>query len=298
MCAETLVPFATAQIIRIEPQAEFPPAVGVFHAAYAGASSPLHFDWDLRWVCHVNLVGKKRLWCFPPNRGRWWPTIFNMTLFPFGSWSEDARRAFAAEFGGMEFALGPGDAVCFPPLWWHAAVYERPSLSISLRFERWPELRPFAAFPQASTLQRVIWELIAQERIRECSDLLFEALVAFLKTARSPAERRTRMVELWQAYEQHLCGVSGAEAFLPSGRSLEERYLPHEVVDLYGLCARKPSRQVSLGPEVLNYMFPTGESANLPKRMRSSFVHYALDKRRGLPPKRGFVGTSTTELGV
>jgi hypothetical protein len=196
MCPETLVSDIEADLL-----AEMRQAVGtsdcsptlLFQLGYPGSSSPIHFDWDFRTVFHVNLRGQKVFAVAPPVGGLTMPTLVNSIPFDLSSIDRSKQRSLLGLIDADLYQLGPGDGVVFPPLWWHAAIYQKPSLSLSFRFDEARDLRSIAALPRSAELQRLAW-LIHSYREQIPIDTIGRIVDAFLTISGSWRTRHRRFL--------------------------------------------------------------------------------------------------------
>ena len=147
MCPETLARDIPADLLaRLADAAgtSASDAATLLHLGFPGSTSPIHFDWDFRTVLHVNLKGQKSFEVAPPDGASALPTVINSLPFDLSRLSPRQQRHLFQLVGSQGSSLSAGDGVIFPPLWWHAAVYRRPSLSVSFRFDEVRSLRPLS----------------------------------------------------------------------------------------------------------------------------------------------------------
>ena len=272
-------------------------ALSVIHMGHRGAVSPIHFDWEFRTVLHLNLLGEKRLVLFAPDDGAGPPSRMNFMSRSFtlvdSAANTDLLRAVRAEV----FFLKAGEGVIFPPLWWHAALYDQACLSLSFRFDEQIDRRPLAVLPPSVILQRVAHLLaLGGEAAPRAfwADVQDEIIRSFL----APAEGWRCRFERFQRY------LTKLEWELRHDLGIPQPAESPPPADLEGAAAaelafayERPAEGVQSGGEVqsvVEFLFeshPGGDFRSMPMPLeRVQLAEYALDKRRGLPPVRGLLG--------
>src|SRR5215207_3496875 len=233
-----------------------PHAIGYIHAGRRGCMTPLHFDWDISWVAHVCLTGRKRLFIFPPNAGWLLSPVLNLSALCVPKFSETDRSELARRLGGVQVVLNAGEGLLFPSLSWHGVLYEEPSLSISVRFEPSVGGRPFAALPRSWLLQRLVWRFFCEGYGSSARDFLAEYMKLFFDENCGWKERYRRVQALCRKALLDLGEAQGAEVFVGENFSAELA-LAGEAVRHYYTVA--PRERDDVAPEdvedTLKYIF-------------------------------------------
>lgn len=138
------------------------PVVGA-HMAYQGSVSPLHFDWDMSEVLHLNLSGERTIWIGAPRAAPLLPVMGNSVLADFELFPDAKRQSLLEWFDMKPFKLSPGGFIRFPAHYWHLVDYETESLAVSVRREVSPELRPLQCLERSWYLQIWLNEILAKE---------------------------------------------------------------------------------------------------------------------------------------
>lgn len=154
------------------------PEVGV-HVAYPGSVTPLHFDWDMSEVLHLNLLGERTVWAGAPLSEPGLPVSGNSVLMDAEGLPVERRRSLLEWFGLKPHLLRAGEAVRFPAHYWHLIEYNSTSLAVSVRREVSPELRPLQCFGRSWQLQ--LWldallKLPRRDRERHVANLISAAI--------------------------------------------------------------------------------------------------------------------------
>lgn len=263
-----------------------PHAIGYIHAGRRGCMTPLHFDWDVSWVAHVCLTGRKVLSIFPPNAGWLLSPVLNLSALCVPKFSETDRSELARRLGGVEVVLNAGEGLLFPSLSWHGVFYEEHSLSMSVRFEPNVGGRPFAALPRSWLLQRLVWRFFCEDYDSGAHDFLTEYMKIFFNEDLSWKQRYRRVQMLCGEALLDLGEAQGAEVFVGENFSAELALAGDAVKHYYTIAPRKSS---DLAPEdvkdALNYIF---EGIRVPQGAERLAGH-ALRQRQGLRPRRGLV---------
>lgn len=289
LCQEMPVPPHLRSSIRLSlpPHATWMrQAVAYFHAGLPGCMTPLHFDWDVAWVAHVCLTGKKRLFIFPPNAGWLLSPILNLSALCVPKFSESDRSEFVRRLGGVEVVLNAGEGLLFPSLSWHGVLYDEPSLSLSVRFEPNPGGRPFAALPKSWLLQRLVWRFFCEGYGSPANGFLIEYMKAFFDQNGRWQDRYRRVNVLCRQALLDLGEAQGA-AMLVGENFSTELALAKEAVRRYYTVT--PSRRDSSDPnavkDTIKYVF---DGLQVPPNAEP-LAEYALEQRQGLRPRRGLV---------
>jgi hypothetical protein len=268
-------------------------ALALLHAGYVGAASPIHFDWDFRWVLHLNLSGRKRLAIGHPDLGCRSQVLINSLPYDLTRLPRDQQRRLFRWLGAESHVLGPGEGIIFPPLWWHAARYDRPSLSLSFRFDEAVALRPIAALPRSGRLQRVAWILISAADDDLRTTTVDEIVRAFFRSAPSWIRRyRTFMADLLQIetrLRSSLALESAAEV-VPEHLNAERHVARDELKTAFSWSvATAGEADPDETERISHYLFEGRRPSSLEMGERLELARYAVVKRQGLPPVRGVV---------
>lgn len=297
LCPEMPIPRHLAPAVRLTASVETSwtnQAVGLIHAGRAGSMAPVHFDWDHKWIAHACLLGRKRLFIFPPQAGWLLSPVINTSALCIPRFAESDRRELLNKLGGVEVSLEAGQGVLLPSLFWHGVLYEEPSLSISVRFEPYPGGRPFAVLPRSWLLQRLVWRFFRRGYGTEADLFLTECLQSFFLREGGWKGRYRRLDSLYRRALLERGEQQGVEVLVAENFSAE-MVLASRALQLY--YGTSPSVRLSNGDdrvrEVAEYIFeavgrPLGAS-------EYRLAAHALRVRQGLPPKRGFVEISTEE---
>jgi hypothetical protein len=297
LCPEMPIPRHLASAVRLAAPAKTSwtkQAVGLIHAGRAGSMAPVHFDWDHKWIAHACLLGRKRLFIFPPHAGWLLSPVINTSALCIPRFPESDRRQLLNKLGGVEVSLEAGQGVLLPSLFWHGVLYEEPSLSISIRFEPYPGGRPFAVLPRSWLLQRLVWRFFRRGYGTQADKFLTECLQSFFLREGGWKGKYRRLDSLYRRTLLECGEQRGAETLVAENFSAELILASRELKLYYG---NSPSVRLSKGDgrvrEAAEYIFeadgrPLGAS-------EYRLAAHALRVRQGLPPKRGFVEIRTEE---
>jgi hypothetical protein len=282
MCPETLVENLDGNLLAGLCEAagtdDSAPNVLV-HLGYPGATSPIHFDWDFRSVLHVNLSGQKLFAIAHPNGGLSMPTLINSIPFDLSNLSVRKQRSLLHLIDAETHSLGGGEGVRFPPLWWHAAIYRKPSLSLSFRFDEVRDLRPIAALPRSAELQRLAW-LIYSHREQVSIDIIGRVVDAFLATCGSWRTRHRRFLAAVQQIENECrleLGLAAAKHGYPPHLLGIPAHVQAEMKRAYSLPSASQPSVPSSSAEIemiRSYLFEVGD-AGLPEAQQVALAGYA-----------------------
>ena len=102
----------------------------------AGQTAHLHFDGDHQHVILYQMVGRRRVYLVHPRwSGRLFP-IFYTSAVVLERFPEDERRRFLESVDAWECTLEPGEALYWPPHFWHYIEYLEPTIAFNTRFGR------------------------------------------------------------------------------------------------------------------------------------------------------------------
>ena len=308
MCVETPIPKALASRIELRVRDSRglagKEAIGLFHAGRTGSIAPLHFDWDHRWIFHACLSGRKTIYLIPPDAGWLLNPVINTSAICVPRLSTFDRGELLRRLGGTEVALSAGQGVLFPSLWWHAVLYDAPSMSVSVRFGEQPTLRPFAVLPRSFWLQRLVWLLFRRQApALDAAKCLGQCLEAFLRPRISWKKRYHLANTVYRRLLLERDQSFGAQ-YLTSENFNSEIYLAREELKgAYSLLNsdERAGTSSETTDEVEDYLFAafhrnlsTLEKSDLiPSNQRRDLAEYALAKRQGLRPRRGFVAVQS-----
>ncbi len=117
----------------------------------SGNVTPLHFD--LCHGCLAQIVGRKRVWLFPPSESKWlYPNAANNTAgrtvrtsrvdLPGLLGEEESSRAQLQKYpqtanarGGLVCEVTPGECLYIPPFWWHCVEAMDANVSLLMPFD-------------------------------------------------------------------------------------------------------------------------------------------------------------------
>jgi hypothetical protein len=263
-------------------------AVALVHAGRSGCMAPLHFDWDHSFVAHICLVGRKRFFLFPPQAGWLLSPIINTSALCVPRFSEPDRHELINRLSGMEVILEAGQGILFPSMFWHGALYEEPSLSVSIRFEPRPGGRPFAALPRSWLLQRLVWQFFQQGYGMEASEFLTDYLNSFFQEKGSWKDRYRRVTALCRQALLDCGEQQGATELVAENFSAEMVLASQELKLWYSNVHRtNQSTDDDLVRKVMEYLVEANNC--LPAASIARLAAYALKVRQGLPPQRGII---------
>lgn len=292
LCQEMPIPRHLSSSIRLslpEGAGWTSQGVGQIHAGLRGSVTPLHFDWDMTWIANVCLIGQKRLFFFPPEAGWLLSPVVNLSALCVPKFSESDRHDLLEKLGGLEVVLKAGEGIIFPSLSWHAALYEEPTLSVSVRFEPVAGGRPFAALPRSWLLQRLMWRFFREEYGSPAAEFLLEFLPALFNGRGGWIERYRRVTELCQRALVDRGEAKGAEVLAGENFSTELAVASETIKRYYTLTSRvRDSVDSEILRDAVNYIFE--EIGVIPNAER--FATYAIRQRQGLRPQRGLVQIS------
>jgi hypothetical protein len=249
--------------------------------------TPIHFDWDHKWVAHACLLGRKRFFIFPPDAGWLLSPIINTSALAIPKFSEPERQDLFKRLGGSEIVLEAGQGILFPSMFWHGALYEEPSLAVSVRFETSLGGRPFAVLPRSWFLQRLVWRFFANAYNSIASHFLVQYLKTFFSRTKTWKDRYRQVSDLSRG-ALLACGEErGAREWIGENFSLELALASEELKLYYGnVAVRKPYEKDRVS-ETRKYWFQGLDGVSAAHQLLLS--RYALSVRQGLPPKRGLV---------
>lgn len=262
-------------------------AVALVHAGREGCMTPIHFDWDHKWVAHACLLGRKRFFLFPPDAGWLLSPILNTSALAIPKFSEPDRYELVHKLGGAEIVLEAGQGILFPSMFWHGTLYEEPSLALSVRFELNAGGRPFAVLPRSWFLQRLVWRFFENGYNSTATDFLVKYLKSFFGRSKSWKDRYWKIMDLCQnaliaEREEH-----GARRWISENFSPELTLASQELKLYYGnVRAREPHENDRIR-EARKFIFDRLSSVSAARQLLLS--KYAVSVRQGLPPKRGLV---------
>ncbi|MCC7538181.1 MAG: cupin-like domain-containing protein [Deltaproteobacteria bacterium] len=102
----------------------------------SGSTAHLHFDGDHQHVVLYQMVGRRRVYLVHPRwSGRLFP-IFYASAVMLENCPEEEKRRWLDSVEAWECTLEPGDALYWPPHYWHYIEYLEPTLAFNLRFGR------------------------------------------------------------------------------------------------------------------------------------------------------------------
>jgi len=297
LCPEMPLPRHMASAVRLMiPQGRSwtSQAVALVHAGRAKRTAPVHFDWDHKWVAHACLMGRKRLYIFPPDAGWLLSPVVNTSALNIPRFSQPDRRELLNKLGGVEISLEAGQGVLFPSMFWHGVLYDESSLSISVRFEPYPGGRPFAVLPRSWLLQRLVWWFFQRGYGPESDQFLTECLqLLFLKKG-GWKNRYRHLAALYRRALVERGKQRGAEELASENFSAEMALASHELKLYYGGSPTAiQSAEDDRVQEAAEYIFEAIRRPLGASELR--LAAHALNVRQGLPPKRGLVEIETTE---
>jgi hypothetical protein len=263
-------------------------AVCLFHAGRAGCIAPLHYDWDHKWVLHACLTGRKTLYFFSPDVGWLLNPIVNTSAICVPRLSKIDRAAVLCRLGGTEVNLTAGQAVLFPSVWWHAARYEVPSTSVSVRFGEQIALRPFAVLPRSFWLQRLVWEFFQQKTGLDPNKYLTRCLAVFFSRC-SWTDRYYKTNATYRCILEEMGQPYGTEYLVSDNFNSEMHIAKDELKHLYSLndLRKNPKISVDSLEDIRSYLFE--RSGEVPYKTQQAMAKYAFAKRQGLKPRRGLI---------
>lgn len=264
-------------------------ATSFLHIGNKGAIAPLHYDWDHRWVAHGCLEGTKRLFFFPAEAGWLLNPIINTSAYALARFSAVDKIEFLSRMGGEEVLLKAGQGVLFPSMFWHAAEYDGPSISLSARFEVVPGGRPFAALPRSWLLQRLLWLFFRDGFSAKSFAFLSDHLDIFFRTYRSWKFRYEATLEHCRKSLESLGQHAGIHGWIGKSFSSELALASRELRPYYDFEPSDLTRMSgSAVEETRQYIF-MGTSFEISTTSQERLAAYALHVRQGLIPKRGMI---------
>jgi hypothetical protein len=261
-------------------------AVALIHAGRTGCIAPVHFDWDHTWVAHACLVGRKSFFIFPPQAGWLLNPIINTSALLIPRFSEADRHNLLNLLGGTEVILEAGQGILLPSLFWHGVLYEKASLSISVRFEQWPGGRPFAVLPRSWLLQRLVWFFFQEGYGRDAEEFLIQYLKSFFKRTKTWKTRYSAITQLCRKALLERGEQQGVLEHTSESFSSELALASQELKLYYDNLNATLSYERNRVQEIREYLF---RSIRRPFAQDLRLSRYALSARQGLPPKRGLV---------
>jgi hypothetical protein len=265
-------------------------AIAFIHAGRSGSIAPLHFDWDHAWVAHACLSGRKRFFLLPPDAGWLLTPIVNLSALCLPRFSATDRQDLLGTLGGVEVMLEAGQGLLFPSMFWHGALYEEPSLSVSVRFEKDVGGRPFAALPRSWLLQRLIWRFFREGYGDRAQAFLSEYLREFFRVSRGWKARYHRMAGLCRQALAQYGEERGRQALVSDGFSTELALGSSYLKNCYGAACNSENVDQENLIETARYIF---EGVDVQADDQHRLSSYALRIRQGLRPRRGLVDIST-----
>jgi hypothetical protein len=263
-------------------------AVAFMHAGRAHCMAPIHFDWYHSWVAHACLTGRKRFFFVPPQEGWLLQPIINTSALCVPRLPAADRQELLGHLDGCEIVLEAGQGILFPSLYWHGVLYEEPSLSVSLRFERCPGGRPFAVLPRSWLLQRLVWLFFRQGYGVDADGFLLEYMSQFFDRKGGWKQRYNRIADLCKRALLERGERKGAEILVANNFSAELALASQELRFYYqnakGAGAAHADEIVA---EVSDYLFEGMK--DVPFDLGMELARHALRVRQGLPPRRGLV---------
>jgi hypothetical protein len=294
MCPETRVflPDSLEGLgLREIANSDDPCPVTMVHLGFAGAASPIHFDWDFRSVLHLNIRGAKSLAVAHPDGGSVLPTLINSIPFDLARLPRRSRGHVLGMINASTTALAAGEGVKFSSLWWHAAMYRRPSLSMSYRFNELRHLRPISYLPRSAELQRVAW-LAAETPALVAEGLVDEVVRLFLRPAPSWRRRYKQFLSGLDEIEERLRRQLGkpalASRFPRHLRSVPD-FASREMKNLYGMGAMGADSGTRGRTEtwrLCSYIFAHAETA-LSQEEQEAVAKHAFSAGRRPPVDNG-----------
>jgi hypothetical protein len=261
-------------------------AVAFVHAGRCGSVTPVHFDWDHAWVAHACLVGRKRFVLIPPTAGWLLSPTINTSALLIPRFAESDRAEILATLGGTEFTLEAGQGILFPSMFWHGAIYEEPTLAVSVRFEHLPGGRPFSALPRSWLLQRLVWHFF-REDYEGATDFLHGYLKSFFTNTRTWKERYRRVADFCRKCLLAQGQQQGAFEWVAESFSTELAIAQEELKGYYGNVDARNRHERKQVLETRRFLFNGIEGVSRAQELR--LAKHALSMRQGLPPKRGLV---------
>lgn len=290
LCPEMPLPreLSRSLVVRVSSRASFgAQAIAMVHAGTIGSFAPVHYDWDHKWVAHACLTGKKRFILFPPSAGWLLAPVMNTSALLVPRFAAPDRREIVRRLGGFEIELRAGQGVLFPSMFWHCALYEGPSLSISVRLEPNRRGRPYAALPKSFWLQRMVWEFFSSGYGADSANFLDRYLRCFFQANQTWKDRYRSVSALCRQALLELGRRQGAATAWSDGFSAELGIAANELRGWYTLGDTVPTRgDKLLVSDTAKYLF---QGARRRPRYGLKLAKYAVEKRQGLRPRRGFV---------
>lgn len=290
LCPEMPVPGNLSRIIRLSmphSSTSTDQAVALVHAGRKECMTPIHFDWDHKWIAHACLIGRKRFFLFPPNAGWLLSPIINTSALAIPKFSESDRSDLFQSLGGREIILEAGQGILFPSMFWHGALYEEPSLALSVRYEMNVRGRPFGAIPRSWFLQRLVWRFFKNAYDSEAINFLVQYLKSFFSRTRTWKDRYKKVTELSRSALLECGEQRGVQEWVGENFSLEMALASEELKIYYGKVAARTPYDKDRITETQKYLFQGVKDVSVAHQLLLS--RYALSVRQGLPPKRGLV---------
>jgi len=292
LCSETPLSRTAVNHIQLDVSSKMDnegPTYSLVHAGLRGATTPVHFDWDFCWVINASLSGSKLFQITSPENGWFLSPMHNISSLDISGISQEDRSSFLQATGGKEFHVGKGQALLFPSIWWHGAVYSETSTAISVRFGGPKHLRPLAVLPRHWLLQRVAWAEWCSDDLSGYFEWL-EALLTqyFLHPEFDWEHRRKAMLALYRERLLALGLLKGSQYLTGSQYDLELLMMSGGLEQLYQpQTPPQDSYEHSKVEETVQYIFEARPSLN--PVLKEKTARFALSARQGLRPSRGLI---------
>lgn len=263
-------------------------AIGMMHLGRDSAASPIHFDWDHRWVAHACITGSKRFILLPPSAGWLLCPVVNTSALHVPSFSTSDRKTLLKLLGGTEIELNAGEGILFPSTYWHGVAYEEPSSALSIRFEADFGGRPFSVLPRSWYLQRIVFEFFRTGYKADAIEFLNEYLGVFFYRHSSWIERYKEVRRVCMKCLKEKGKERGAAAWIEDNFIPELALASDELREYYDLSLYQVDsvKKSELSDTVL---YLTEGISGLREDALWQLAAYAKAVRQGLEPRRGYV---------
>lgn len=292
MCPEQPLPESEITILRLTTEEGSPPskplALALLHAGRNQSKTPLHFDWDQRWVWHVVLHGQKEFLFADPEEGWLLSPVVNTAALNVPALSERDLAAIGPKIGLERIIVREGESVLFPSTIWHGVRYTEPCVGLSIRFEQHAGGRPFGVLPRSWWLQRLAWRFHlanygppAAEVFRRLAECFFEP----------EADWRRRWQKMQAAYRRELDALgaaNGVDSWVGNNFSAELALARDELAVAYTVDEGAEAPAAPVIDDAEQYLFE-GLNWSLPPELRRALAAHALRTRTGLRPRRGLL---------